>query len=58
MPEGNDGWYTDSATVPANKYESYIPAELIPDAEKRSRANSRARGGPCHWRLIDGVMAR
>lgn len=23
-PEGNNGWYTDSAGVPANKYESYI----------------------------------
>ena len=24
MPEGKDGWYTDSATVPNDKYESYI----------------------------------
>jgi S-formylglutathione hydrolase FrmB len=44
MPEGNDGWYTDSATVPANKYESYILQELIPDAEKRFRANSEREG--------------
>jgi putative tributyrin esterase len=34
-PEGNDGWYTDSATVPTDKYESYILEELIPDVEKR-----------------------
>jgi S-formylglutathione hydrolase FrmB len=37
-PEGNDGWYTDSATVPNDKYETYIVEELIPDVEKRFRA--------------------
>jgi putative tributyrin esterase len=37
-PEGNDGWYTDSATVPNDKYETYIVQELIPDVEKRFRA--------------------
>ena len=42
MPEGNDGWYTDSATVPTDKYESYILQELIPDVEKRFRAGSDA----------------
>lgn len=36
-PEGNDGWYTDSATVPTDKYESYILQELIPDVEQRYR---------------------
>ena len=40
-PEGNDGWYTDSATVPTDKYESYILQELIPDVEKRFRAGSK-----------------
>jgi putative tributyrin esterase len=40
MPEGNDNWYTDSATVPTDKYESYIMQELIPDVEKRFRVNS------------------
>jgi S-formylglutathione hydrolase FrmB len=30
MPEGNDGWYSDSATVASDKYESYILQELIP----------------------------
>ena len=44
MPEGNDGWYTDSASVPANKYESYILQELIPDVEKRFRASSERDG--------------
>jgi S-formylglutathione hydrolase FrmB len=37
MPEGNNGWYTDSATVPADKYESYILQELIPDVQQRYR---------------------
>src|SRR5258708_33629365 len=36
-PEGNNGWYTDSATVPADKYESYILQELIPDVQQRYR---------------------
>lgn len=37
MPEGNDGWYTDSATEPSEKYESYFIRELIPDVQKRFR---------------------
>jgi len=37
MPEGNDGWYTDSATVTTDKYESYILQELLPDVQKRYR---------------------
>jgi S-formylglutathione hydrolase FrmB len=37
-PEGADGWYTDSATVPADKFETYILQELIPDVERRYRA--------------------
>jgi putative tributyrin esterase len=37
MPEGNNGWYADSATVPADKYESYILKELIPHVQKRYR---------------------
>jgi S-formylglutathione hydrolase FrmB len=37
MPEGNDGWYTDSATVATNKYESYILQELIPHVQQRYR---------------------
>lgn len=49
MPEGNNSWYTDSASVPTDKYESYIVQELIPDVEKRFRARgereARAIGG-------------
>ena len=37
MPEGNDGWYTDSATVASDKYESYFIRELLPDVQKRFR---------------------
>lgn len=43
-PEGNDGWYTDSATVSADKYETYILQELIPDVERRFRAIKRREG--------------
>lgn len=44
MVEGGNGWYTDSATVSTDKYESYIVRELIPDVEKRFRV-SQERGG-------------
>ena len=37
MPEGNNGWYIDSASVFTDKYESYILKELIPDVQKRYR---------------------
>jgi S-formylglutathione hydrolase FrmB len=36
-PEGNNGWYTDSASTATDKYESYLLKELIPDVEKRFR---------------------
>jgi putative tributyrin esterase len=36
-PEGNDGWYTDSTSVPAEKYESYIIQELIPEIDAKYR---------------------
>src|SRR5713226_5865867 len=44
MPEGNNGWYTDSATVPADKYETYILKELIPDVDSRLRTIRDRRG--------------
>ena len=37
VPEGRDGWYTDSATVPNEKFESYFVEELIPDVQRRFR---------------------
>lgn len=42
--EGDNGWYTDSATVPTDKYESYILQDLIPEIERRFRV-SREREG-------------
>ena len=48
-PEGNNGWYTDSASVPNDKYESYIVQELIPEIDKKFRTradrNRRAIAG-------------
>lgn len=36
-PEGDNGWYTDSVSVPTDKYESYIIKELIPEIDKNFR---------------------
>jgi putative tributyrin esterase len=44
VPEGRDGWYTDSATVPADKFETYFVEELLPDVQRRFRT-VEARGG-------------
>lgn len=44
MVEGGDGWYTDSATVPQDKFESYILQELIPDVESRYRVQKSRAG--------------
>ena len=48
-PEGNNGWYTDSSSVPNDKYESYIIQELIPEVDKKYRTlkdkNHRAIAG-------------
>ncbi|MDQ4122253.1 MAG: esterase family protein [Acidobacteriota bacterium] len=46
MPEGGDGWYTDGAIAPNDKYESYIVQELVPEIDKNYRtiAEKRARG--------------
>ncbi len=43
-PEGNNGWYTDSATAPTDKYEAYFLQELIPDVESRYRTVARREG--------------
>ncbi|HEX8721965.1 MAG TPA: alpha/beta hydrolase family protein [Pyrinomonadaceae bacterium] len=37
VPEGRNAWYTDSATAPSEKFESYVVEELIPDVERRFR---------------------
>ena len=36
-PEGDNGWYTDSATKLNEKYESYVIKELIPEIDKKFR---------------------
>jgi putative tributyrin esterase len=43
-PEGHDSWYTDSATVTTDKYESYVIRELIPDVDARFRTIKDRRG--------------
>ena len=45
FPEGGSGFYTDSATRPNDKYESYIVNELIPEVDKNLRtiADRKAR---------------
>ncbi len=39
-PEGDNGWYSDSATAPNDRYESYIIQELIPEIESKFRAST------------------
>lgn len=39
-PEGDNGWYSDSATVANDKYESYIIQELIPEIDMNFRTLS------------------
>jgi putative tributyrin esterase len=39
-PEGDNGWYSDSATAANDKYESYIVQELIPEIDKKFRTIS------------------
>jgi putative tributyrin esterase len=42
--EGRNAWYTDSATAPAEKFESYIVKELIPDVDTRFRTIASREG--------------
>ena len=49
-PEGENGWYTDSDSVAANKYESYIIKELIPEIDAKYRTISKREG-----RVIAGL---
>jgi putative tributyrin esterase len=50
MPEGENGWYTDSATRPNDRYETYIIQELIPEIDKRFRTIRQREG-----RLVAGL---
>ncbi|MGC2237240.1 MAG: alpha/beta hydrolase family protein [Pyrinomonadaceae bacterium] len=35
MPEGDNGWYTDSISEKNDRYESYIIEELIPEIDRK-----------------------
>jgi len=37
MPDGGDSWYTNSATVPQDKFEDYIVKDVVDEAEKSWR---------------------
>jgi S-formylglutathione hydrolase FrmB len=43
-PEGQNGWYTDGAKAPSDRYETYITQELIPDVDSRFRTVPHRRG--------------
>jgi len=45
MPDADDSWYTNSATVPADKFEDYIANDLISEIERKYRTirDRRAR---------------
>ena len=43
-PEGDNGWYTDSAVAPADKFEKLFLEELIPDVDRRFRTIAARRG--------------
>lgn len=58
MPEGNDGWYTDSATVTTDKYESYILQELLPDVQQRYRTIEARYGRAIAGLSMGAVSAR
>lgn len=49
MPDGGDGWYSDSATVASERYESFFINELLPHVEQNFRTleqrSSRAIAG-------------
>jgi len=44
IPEGADGWYTDSATKADDKFESYIVEEVVPEVDHRYRTIREGRG--------------
>jgi S-formylglutathione hydrolase FrmB len=49
MPDGNESWYTNAATVPQDRFEDYIAKDLIQEIESKFRAlatqHGRAIGG-------------
>lgn len=41
MPDADDSWYTNSATVPGDRYEDYIIKDLIKEIETQYRTVSK-----------------
>lgn len=39
LPEGENGWYTNSATIEEDKFESYFTEELIPEIDLLNRTD-------------------
>ncbi len=50
MPDAGDSWYTNSATVPGDRFEDYIVKDLIPEIDSHYRT-IRSR----HARAIAGL---
>lgn len=50
MPDADDSWYTNSASVPADKFEDYIAKDLISEIDEKYRT-IRER----HGRAIAGL---
>ncbi len=50
MPEGNDGWYSDSISVPNDKYESHLIQEFIREIDFKFRTIAKREG-----RIIAGL---
>jgi len=50
MPDADDSWYIDSATVPQDKFEDYIAKDLVSDVDDKYRT-IRER----HGRAIAGL---
>ena len=44
MPDGSDGWYSDSETIPTNRYESFFINDLMPEVESRYRISATREG--------------
>ena len=44
VPEGRDGWYTDGAASPGDRFETYFVEELMPDVQKRFRTVEAREG--------------
>jgi S-formylglutathione hydrolase FrmB len=44
MPDGSDGWYSDSETIPENRYESYFINDLLHEVEKTYRVITAKEG--------------